>query len=229
MKSWFSASDNLQDRPQVRWRTVERMLFYAGVVFVGIYIAISADAMILADLDIRTIEAEVNASNFNEIARKSLPEKFLASSGLIHDHPIAILKIPRLKLIAPIDEGTDSYTLHRGLGRIRGTADIGEEGNIGIAGHRDSFFRGLQHLIIGDRIEIVSPKKTSSYIVKRIEIVWPDDVRVLEPREVSGITLITCYPFYYVGRAPRRYVVEASAEELAKEIPPQDPRDIVNR
>ena len=226
MKSWFLTSDDSRCRSQVRWRIAERILFSLGVVLVGVYIAISADAVILADLDIKTIEAEANANRFDATAQKNLPEQILAAWPM-RNHPIAILKIPRLKLIVPINEGTDPYTLHRGLGRIRGTADIGQDGNIGIAGHRDSFFRGLQNLVVGDRIEIVSPKKTSSYIVKQIEIVWPDDVRVLGPRAVSGITLITCYPFYYVGRAPRRYVVEASAEELARKIPPQD--DIVNR
>jgi sortase A len=227
LRSWLLAPDDLQGRSQVRWRTAERILFSLGVILAGVYIAISADAVILADLDVKTIEAEANANRFDANAHRNLPEEILAAAGLARNHPVAILKIPRLKLIVPINEGTDPYTLRRGLGRIRGTADIGEEGNIGIAGHRDSFFRGLQHLSVGDRIEIVSPRKSSSYIVKRIEIVWPNDVRVLGPREVSGITLVTCYPFNYIGRAPRRFVVEASAEELAKDISPQG--DIVNR
>lgn len=123
------------------------------------------------------------------------------------------MKIPKINLTAPIFDGTDGLTLDRGLGRIIGTAQLGTEGNIGIAGHRDGFFRGLKDISTGDTIEISITNGEYEYIVDHIEIVDPDNVAVLKPRSTPGITLVTCYPFYFVGDAPKRYIVEASLAE----------------
>jgi sortase A len=107
-------------------------------------------------------------------------------------------------------EGTESLTLNHGVGRITGTARPGEGGNIGIAGHRDTFFRGLKNVSIGDTMELRTPKGIEVYEAAEINIVSPSEVNVLRRRSVPSLTLVTCYPFYYLGSAPQRYIVTAS-------------------
>ena len=123
--------------------------------------------------------------------------------------PLAVLRIPRLKLAVPILEGIGALVLDRGAGHIPDTARPGEPGNIGIAGHRDSFFRSLKDVKAGDEIELATRGARERYVVERTWIVDPDDVSVLEPTSAPSMTLVTCYPFYYVGSAPRRFIVRA--------------------
>ena len=126
------------------------------------------------------------------------------------DAPLAVLRIPRLKLAVPIHEGVDAPVLDQGAGHIPETARPGDEsGNVGIAGHRDSFFRGLKDVRTGDEIELATRDARDRYVVERTWVVGPDDVSVLEPTAAPSMTLVTCYPFYYVGSAPRRYIVRA--------------------
>jgi len=124
--------------------------------------------------------------------------------------PVAILRVPRVNLEAPVFNGTDDLTLNRGVGRIPGTAEIGRPGNIGIAGHRDGFFRVLQNITSGDVVELEQHGATSRYVVSQIQIVSPDDVQVLNPTPTPTITLVTCFPFYFVGSAPKRFIVRAA-------------------
>ena len=124
--------------------------------------------------------------------------------------PLAVLEIGKVKIRVPVFDGTDDLTLNRGVGRIVGTAMPGDEGNIGIAGHRDGFFRGLKDISIGDEVDLVMATEKATYVVDQIEIVTPADVRVLQPRSTSSLTLVTCYPFYFVGDAPQRFIVHAS-------------------
>lgn len=123
--------------------------------------------------------------------------------------PQAIFRIPKLDLEVAVLEGTSDLVLNRGVGRIEGTARIGEVGNIGIAGHRDGFFRGLKDIETGDTMELETLTGTHTYEIYEISIVQPEDVYVLAPTEESRITLVTCYPFYFVGKAPLRYIVQA--------------------
>jgi len=129
--------------------------------------------------------------------------------------PLGVLRIPKIHLEAPLLDGTDGATLNYAVGRITGTGRPGEQGNIGIAGHRDGFFRGLKDVGVGDAIELKTIKGTDTYVVDRIQIVAPDDVSVLRRRSVPSLTLVTCYPFYFIGSAPQRYIVTAS---LTREI-----------
>ena len=123
--------------------------------------------------------------------------------------PLGVLRIRRLRVEAPILPGTDDWTLNRSVGHIEGTALPGEAGNSGIAGHRDSFFRALKDIATGDVIEVVTTARTVTYRVERIWIVVPDDVWVLDETPSAAITLVTCYPFYFVGSAPQRFIVRA--------------------
>ena len=123
--------------------------------------------------------------------------------------PMAILRIPKLGLEVPVLEGTDDAVLDRAVGRIAGTVRPGEAGNAGIAGHRDGVFRGLKDLEVGDWLEAETLAGIYSYQIDRITIVSPSEVGVLEPSTEAMITLVTCYPFYFVGKAPKRYIVRA--------------------
>jgi len=130
--------------------------------------------------------------------------------------PLAVLDIPKIHLEVPVFEGTDDVTLDRGVGRIVGTAHPGRPGNLGLAGHRDGFFRGLKDIAPGDEIKLVLPDSVATYVVDRITVVTPQDVSVLQPGPVSSLTLVTCYPFYFIGSAPERYIVSASLQADAQ-------------
>jgi sortase A len=141
------------------------------------------------------------------------PERIAAWRTVTKDEgpaPLAILRIPRIHLEVPVIEGTDDAALNRALGHIEDTAIPGTDGNSGIAGHRDGFFRGLKDIVAGDNIELETLHSTEVYRIERIWIVDPEDVSVLDPTPTRSLTLVTCYPFYYVGSAPKRYIVRAA-------------------
>ena len=123
--------------------------------------------------------------------------------------PLAVLRIPHIRLEVAVLPGTDDRTLDRGVGHIALTSAPGTDGNAGIAGHRDGFFRGLKDIDPGDVIELDTLHGKETYAVERTWVVDPDDVSVLDPTSGRSLTLVTCYPFYYVGAAPRRFIVRA--------------------
>jgi sortase A len=123
---------------------------------------------------------------------------------------LGVLRIPSINLEVPVLQGTDDLTLNRAVGHIEGTGALGEIGNVGIAGHRDGFFRELKDVHLGDKMDLYTEKGNSRYVVDEIIIVPPYDVAVLAPRAKPSLTLVTCYPFYFVGSAPLRYIVHAS-------------------
>jgi sortase A len=140
---------------------------------------------------------------------------------------LAVLRIPALRLEVPVLEGTDAVTLNRGVGRIAGTSLPGQGGNIGIAGHRDGFFRPLKDIRRGDLIELVTTTRTDLYAVDRVRITSTADVSVLRPRRNPSLTLVTCYPFYFVGPAPSRYIVEASLKGQPAQDEEQQERSLL--
>jgi sortase A len=133
--------------------------------------------------------------------RKALLEPATAS--------LAVLRIPKIQLEVPVLDGTDDRTLDRAVGYIGGTAQPGTVGNVGIAGHRDGFFRGLKDIAAGDVIEVDTRERTDVYRVERTWVVKPEDVSVLDQTPTPTLTLVTCYPFYFIGSAPRRFIVRA--------------------
>jgi sortase A len=122
---------------------------------------------------------------------------------------ISRLEIPRIGLTAMVLDGASSQTMRVGLGHITGTSSPGENGNVAIAGHRDTFFRPLRRIQEGDEILLETPAKALTYRVSSTEIVDPSDVAVLRSHGKDELTLVTCYPFSYLGPAPKRFIVHA--------------------
>jgi sortase A len=172
-------------------------------------------------------------SGRNEIAPLAEPPSTLipAPSGPPSEAPPAMrsvigrLQIPRLKLSVMVREGADERTLSRAVGHIPGTALPGRLGNVGLAGHRDTFFRALRDIREDDTIELETTQGTYRYIVKSTRIVTPRDVSVLAASGGENLTLVTCYPFYYVGSAPKRFIVHAAQVSAVAASPrhPQQP------
>ena len=132
-------------------------------------------------------------------------------AALKQDTPpsLAILRIPRLNLEVPVYDGTTDAVLDLAAGRIEDTALPGTPGNVGIAAHRDGFFRVLKDIKQGDALVLDTPASTEQYRVEWIRITTPDDVSVIDPTPGRAVTLVGCYPFYYVGSAPQRFIVRA--------------------
>jgi sortase A len=138
--------------------------------------------------------------------RKSASSPRLAAPTAL----IGRLSVPRLKLSAMVREGIDRNTLQLAVGHIPTTALPGQAGNVGLAGHRDTFFRRLKDVRTGDEIRISTLSGDFGYVVDSLIVVEPDNVAVLAPSAGNVLTLVTCYPFSFVGTAPRRFVVRAT-------------------
>ncbi len=206
-------------------RSVERILLITGVILLGAYLAarlygVIASRYAVAEFHQKAAAGFVPSRAESGITRPAGLDTSLWSDKRIRAYneslshafgaPLAVLSIPKIHLEVPVFEGTDDVTLDRGVGRITGTARPGRPGNLGVAGHRDGFFRGLKDVTTGDEIKLALPEGEATYVVDQITIVTPQDVSVLQPRPISTITLVTCFPFYFVGSAPERYIVSAS-------------------
>jgi sortase A len=119
------------------------------------------------------------------------------------------IELTRIGVAAMILEGTDARTLRRAVGHIPGTAFPGQSGNVAIAGHRDTFFRALRNVRLDDEITLTTLDGSYRYRVDSIKVVGPEDTKVLDYSSEDILTLVTCYPFYFVGPAPRRFIVRA--------------------
>ena len=126
---------------------------------------------------------------------------------------LAILRIPRLKLEVPVYDGTTDAVLDLAAGRIEDTALPGTKGNVGIAAHRDGFFRVLKDIKQGDALVLDTPVATEQYRVEWIKITVPEDVSVIDPTPDRAVTLVGCYPFYFKGSAPQRFIVRAVPDQ----------------
>jgi sortase A len=156
-----------------------------------------------------------SVSTFTDWSAKRISSYFQALTGH-YPPPLARLRAPSVGLDVMVLDGTDDATLNRGAGHIAGTAEPGKDGNVGIAAHRDGWFRSLSRISIGDTLELDSAGGERNYRVKSIRIVEPEDVTVLAPSARSQLTLVTCYPFYFAGAAPYRFIVTA---DLAEQVP----------
>jgi len=123
--------------------------------------------------------------------------------------PLGRIEIGAIGLEVMVLEGTGDETLRRGVGHIPGTSLPGQIGNVAIAGHRDTFFRGLRNIQRDDEITLTTLNGTHRYRVESTKIVEPEDIEVLDDSDDAILTLVTCYPFYFVGSAPQRFIVRA--------------------
>lgn len=169
----------------------ERLLYVVGAVCIGCGLFVSVQAHAYHSAEEKTLQLPRSTSDPS--VRSAL----------------GIIQIPALSLSAPIAPDIDADSLRKGVGHIRGTAVPGGLGTVGLAGHRDSFFRPLRHIVAGMEIKLTTPEGAYRYIVDSTEIVTPDKVHVLDIAQRPALTLITCFPFDYIGAAPRRFIVHA--------------------
>jgi sortase A len=192
-------------------RRLERLLLVVGCVCLGYYGYVSAESALYQAVENRELDAILASAPAtppspvtSPVVRRRMPPANGASMGRI--------EIPRLDVSAVIRAGSDARTLRLAVGYIPGTALPGEGGNIGLAAHRDTFFRRLSDIRTGDEIRIVTPEGTFVYQVQRTNIVQPKDTWVLNDTPEPALTLVTCYPFNYVGSAPQRFIVRAALQ-----------------
>ena len=199
--------------PPRRWRWLERLLLAVAVVCLGYYGYVTAEAYLYQAYETRELDAILHSAPVAPpaatapAARRAEP-----TAGSV----IGLIGIPRLGVSAVVRAGSDARTLRLAVGHIPGTALPGERGNVGLAGHRDTFFRQLRNIRPDDVITIETTEGTFSYRVERTNIVNPADVWVLDPTNHGVLTLVTCYPFSYIGSAPQRFVVRARLEPTTR-------------
>lgn len=194
-----------EQRAQILLR---KLLLCGGLLLGLLYVAAAVDAEL------------GRSSEVNAFTRAAAPDQSLWSQERIRGFavagqsvtslPIALLRIPSLQLAVPLYQTATELHLNRGVGLIEHMAQPGEGGNLGIAGHRDGFFRVLKDITPGALIEVQTHQRTYRYRVVATQIVAAADTTSLADTTEPVVTLVTCYPFYYLGRAPQRFIVRGS-------------------
>lgn len=195
-------------------RSLERVMLGTGLLLLGVFCFTWAEPQVRAA---QSAQAFTQARQL--IAREPdtalwSPERIAAYQRGATDQrmtAIGLLTIEGLDIHAPIFRGESDAVLDRGVGWIENTSRLGTAGNTGLAAHRDGFFRPLKDVEIGARVTVSTLIGDRHYRVTGMDVVMPDDVYVLEQTSKDTLTLITCYPFYFVGSAPQRFVVYATA------------------
>lgn len=215
MATWRPVTLSLTDRwgplpphatppPRRGLRRLETFLLLLGVVFLGAWAWFTIEAALYQRMEDRELDA-VLRSRSTPVAITTTPARRQVERGVV----LGKVEIPRLGVSTIVRAGTDARTLRLAVGHIEGTALPGDIGNMGLAAHRDTFFRRLRDIRHGDTIRVITPEGTFTYRVARTDIVWPTDVWVLDDTDQPVLTLVTCYPFSYVGSAPQRFIVRA--------------------
>ena len=186
----------------LKW--TQRALNVCAVVLLGYCAFALVDSWIFQRRESRDLDRLLRATARPESSTSPEGAPAAAKDGLI-----GRIEIPRLLLSLIVVEGIDKTTLRRAVGHIPGTALPGERGNVGLAGHRDTFFRPLKDVKIKDEIQVSTLNGSFKYEVESLRVVEPDNIGVLGPSGENVLTLVTCYPFYYVGPAPLRWIVRA--------------------
>ena len=187
-------------RRLLRWS--QGFLFIAGTLALG-YVGFTL-------LDARLYQVSAKRSLEGLIRQEKDHHESQTKPAVKTGDVLGRVDIPRLGISVAVLQGTSSRTLRLGAGHIEGTPLPGDTGNSGIAGHRDTFFRELKDIRENDEIQLQTATELFHYEVDWVKVVDPDDMTVLEPSTFgSTLTLVTCYPFYFVGSAPKRFVVRA--------------------
>src|SRR5262245_1790054 len=197
------------------WRWLERVLLLIGLLCIGYWAYAWLDARYTQYREGKILDEAASETDalgtFRGSAAASRPRRPAAEGTLV-----GRIEIPRVGVSAIVLEGTSNKTLRRGVGHISNTSlPGGAAGNVGLAGHRDSFFRALQDIREDDRITLKTLAGTYEYQVEWAKVVQPADTQVLAETGEPVPTLVTCYPFYYVGAAPERFIVRARRSETA--------------
>jgi sortase A len=189
----------MRGRLFLRW--MQRFFLVTGILAVS-YVALSLlSAKLYQQAAGKALDKQIHAEERHETGA--------AQAAAKQGDVLGSIEIPRLGVAVAILEGTTSQTLRLGVGHIEGTALPGEPGNIGIAGHRDTYFRALKDIRTKDEIQIQVATGLTRYEVDSVQIVGSRDTGVLASSPGSAITLVTCYPFHFIGAAPQRFVVHA--------------------
>jgi sortase A len=210
------ARPDLRDAPRRgrrAWRWLERLLLLVGVVSLGYFAYVTVEARLYQEFENRELDA-ILASGPPPVATTGdvvavVVRRPMPAPG----STVGRIEIPRLGVSAVIRAGVDARTLRLAVGHIPGTALPGEIGNIGLAAHRDTFFRSLEYVEPDDEIRLITPEGTLTFKVERTNVVEPTDTWVLDPTASPTLTLVTCYPFTYIGAAPQRFIVRATAAQ----------------
>jgi sortase A len=181
-------------------RLLARVLLVAGLLALGYATYIVIDA--------KTYQA-VEQKRFEQARQGAAP-------ALVEGGSIGEIQIPRLGLTAIVAQGDSAAILRRAVGHLADTALPGESGNVVLAGHRDTFFRPLKRVRAGDAIVLKTRDGDFAYIVESTAVVRPTDIDVIQPTDRRTLTLITCFPFSYVGPAPDRFIVRARETEVSR-------------
>jgi len=189
-------------RRALRW--IERLLLVGAAACAAWVFTVSMDAR-FSQLRARIELAELVAAT----APPREGQRLAPAPDDRDSSVIGLLDIPRLKLSVAVLDGDDDRTLRIAAGHLPDTPLPWQEGNTALAGHRDTFFRPLEGVRVGDEISLATRYGTFRYRVRRVMVVGPDDVWVLNPSSGRGLTLVTCYPFASLGPAARRFVVQA--------------------
>jgi sortase A len=193
----------------LKW--AQRLLFAAAILLLGYCGFVVVDAWAFEQRESRILQRLLDnrrmpsAGYLQLLTGASTPgPPAAATTGLI-----GRIEIPRLALSAVVIEGDDSKTLRRAVGHITGTPLPGQTGNVALTGHRDTFFRPLRNVRPNDIIVVTTLQGEYRYRVVSTKVVAPDNVSVLDSSDNQILTLVTCYPFYFVGAAPNRFIVRA--------------------
>ena len=198
-------------------RKIEAALWLFGLLCVSVYGLSRVNTARAQSVAISDLEAQWRTEATADPDRSLWSAQRIAHYERVRSEsdalaPLALLTIPAVDIRVAVFEGTSDRILNLGVGHISGTAGFGVPGNLGLAGHRDGFFRGLKDIAIGDDISIRHNGGSVDYRVTELLVVDPDAVHVLQPTQETTLTLVTCYPFYFVGHAPQRFIVRAVAK-----------------
>ena len=188
----------------LRW--IQRLLFGVGFVILGYCSAYYLNSRLQQKYGNRELDRLL--SNREAPAPKGLTPA-IPEGGLVGK-----VEIPKLHLSAVVFQGTDNDVLDRGVGHLNGSALPGQPGNVVLAAHRDTFFRSLRNVHTGDTVDVTTPYGARTYTVDSTTVVDPTQTSVMAPTPTPSLTLITCYPFYFVGHAPKRFIVRAHDTEF---------------
>lgn len=190
-------------------RAGEQLLLVVAAVLLGTYAHARLQAWAFREREGVRLVTLLGKGPSNEALSPAGPVSTLREN-VVPGRAWGRLEMPRLGLSALVAEGDDPRTLGVAVGHIRGTAFPGESGNVGLAGHRDTVFLGLKEARRDDLVRLSTPDGVFEYRITRLSIVRPSQIDVLEPGPAPVLTLVTCYPFAFVGRAPMRFVVRAA-------------------